>query len=89
MHLRYSLTPEKSSGAATKMTQVAKAQGRKGASAKGKATVSLCVTTVFCTATFHRFQRLQVFSIVRFHRHRPANMLQCRYLIAHTVIGQS
>ena len=79
---------EEAAPAAKQLSKIAQTQRRTHA-APGEPGKVPCLTAVSLTALLDLIQRSQVFAVARIHRHRFANMLQSRHLIAQTVIGQS
>ena len=83
-----SAAEEASALAAEQLGKIAKAHIGAGIAAHSKAPEVSGAFAVACAAVFDGIEGIEVFGIVRLHAHRPPDMLQCRYLIAQTVIGQ-
>ena len=74
--------------AAEQVQQITQAHVHAGISPHGEAPEISGALPVGRAAVFDLIQRMEVFRIVRLHAHRAADVLQRRYLIAQTVVGQ-
>ena len=72
-----------------KIDEIAQAHAGTGIHIESEALIIACGLTVGISAVFHSVQFVDVLLVVRVHAQRPLHMLQCRDLVAQTLVGKS